>query len=130
MNKFAACLLELEKTALFERLVRLGATPIPGTPQLLMKNRTPQELKALQGAVESGWSKRVTDPIMRVAEKPLSKLPPGKIQTGARWVAQQVAQDPVGMTLANAIPVPGATLAYQGVKRGLERAIDKLAPLG
>lgn len=130
MRKFAACLEALEKTALIERLVRLGATPIPGTPQLLMKNRSPAELKALQGAVESGWNQRVTDPIMRMAEKPLSRLPAGKLQNGARWVAKQVAEDPVGMGLANAIPIPGATLAYQGVKRGLEKVIDRFAPLG
>ena len=130
MNKFASCLAELEKIALLERLVRLGATPIPGTPKLLMKNRSPAELKALQGAVETGWNKRVTDPIMRMAEGPLRRLPAGKLQNGARWVAKQVAEDPVGMGLANAIPIPGATLAYQGVKRGLERVIDRVAPLG
>lgn len=130
MNKFAACLEALEKTALIERLVRLGATSIPGTPRLFMKNRSPAELKALQGAVESGWNRRVTDPIMRVAEKPLSKLPPGKLQTGARWMARQVAEDPVGMTISNAIPVPGATVAYQGVKKGLEKAIDRFVPIG
>lgn len=130
MNKFASCLVELEKIALLERLVRLGATPIPGTPKLLMKNRSPAELKALQGAVETGWNKRVTDPIMRMAEGPLSKLPAGKLQNGARWVARQVAEDPVGMGLANAIPIPGATLAYQGAKRGLEKVIDRVVPLG
>jgi hypothetical protein len=130
MSKFASCLAELEKIALLERLVRLGATPIPGTPKLLMKNRSPAELKSLQGAVESAWNSRVTNPIMRAAEGPLSRLPAGKIQNGARWLAKQVAEDPVGMSLTNAIPIPGATLAYQGVKRGLEKAIDRFAPLG
>lgn len=129
MKKFAACLASLEKTALLERIVRLGATPIPGTPRLLMKSRSPSELKALQGAVESGWNKRVTEPIMRAAEGPLSHLPAGKLQSGARWVAKQVAQDPVGMTAANLVPVPGATLLYQGAKRGLEKAIDRIAPV-
>lgn len=126
--RFAACLAELEKTALLERLVRLGATSIPGTPKLLMKSRSTGELKALQGAVEAGWDKRVTQPIMRVAEKPLSKLPPGKVQSGARWVAQRVAEDPVGASFM-AAPVPGAAIAYQGLKRGLEKAIDHFAPL-
>lgn len=129
MSKWDACLVELEKTALLERIVRLGATPIPGTPRLFMKNRSPEELRALQNTVESGWNKKVTEPIMRVAEKPLSKIPPGRLQTGARWVAQQVAQDPVGMALTNALPIPGATVAYQGVKRGLEKAIDRFSPL-
>lgn len=131
MSKFGACLNELEfaKTALLERIVRLGATPIPGTPKLLMNSRSPAELSALQNSVEAGWNRRVTEPIMRVAEKPLSKIPPGRVQSGARWMAQQVAQDPVGMTISNAIPIPGATVAYQGMKRGLEKVIDRFAPL-
>ena len=129
MSKFAACLMELEKTALLERLVRLGATPIPGTPKLMMKSRSPDELKALQGSVEAGWNERVTQPIMNVAEGPLSRLPKGKIQSGARWMAQSMAQDPVGMTLAKAIPVPGASMLYAGAKKGLEKVIDRVAPL-
>lgn len=130
MNKFAACLDELEKIALFERLVRLGATPIKGTPELLMKSRSPSELKALQDAAEAGWHKRVTNPIMGVAEKPLSKIPPGKLQDGARWVAQSLAQDPVGMSLAKAVPIPGVSVLYAGAKKGLEKLIDRLAPVG
>lgn len=130
MNKFAACLAELEKTALLERLVRLGATSIPGTPKMLMKNRSPGELRALQGAVEAGWNKRVTAPIMRAAEHPISKLPSGKIQSGARWVAQRIAEDPIGMGIAEMSPVPGTGLLYQGAKKGLEKVIDRFAPLG
>lgn len=129
MSKFAACLVELEKTALIERLVRLGATPIPNTPKLLMKHRSPGELRSLQNSVESGWNKRITQPILNAAEKPLSKLPKGKIQSGARWVAGAIAEDPVGMALTKALPVPGASMLYAGAKRGLERVIDKVAPL-
>jgi hypothetical protein len=126
---FDACLNELEKTALFERLVRLGATPIPGTPKLLMKSRSPQELKTLQHSVESGWNKRVTDPIMGVLEKGIKRLPEGKVQSAARWHAKGIAQDPIGAVLTEPIPVPGASLAYRGLKRGLEHAIDRVAPL-
>jgi hypothetical protein len=129
MSKFAACLEELEKTALFERLVRLGATSIPGTPQLLMKHRSPGELRALQGAVETGWNKRVTAPLMGAMEGPLNRLPKGKIQSGARWVAQSLAEDPVGMSLAKAVPIPGASVLYAGAKKGLEKVIDRVAPL-
>jgi hypothetical protein len=129
LSKFAACLTELEKTALLERLVRLGATSIPGTPKLLMKSRSPGELRALQGAVESGWNQHVTAPLLRAAEKPLSKLPAGKLQRGARLVAKTVAEDPIGMGLSSALPVPGASLAYKGLKSGLERVIDRFAPL-
>jgi hypothetical protein len=129
MTPFQACLEELTKTALLERLVRLAATPIQGTPKLLMRSRSPGELKALQEGVSAGWNRRVTDPLMRAAEGPISRLPAGKLQSGARWVAHQVAKDPVGMTATQLLPIPGATAAYSGLKRGLERAIDYAAPL-
>lgn len=129
MSKFAACFAELEKTALLERLVRLGATPIKGTPQLLMKSRSPGELHALQNAVESGWNHHVTDPILRAVEKPLSKLPAGKLQRGMRGIAHSIAEDPIGMGTVSALPIPGASLLYHGAKKGLERVIDRFAPI-
>lgn len=110
-------------------MVRLGATDIPWTPRLLMRHRSPQELKALQEAVEAGWARRVTDPIMRTAEKGLKKLPEGKVQTFARKGARLMAEDPIGNLVTNLSPIPGTNPAYLGVKKGLERAIDKLAPL-
>lgn len=117
---------ELEKIALLERLVRLGATPIKGTPKLVMKVRSPAELKALQGAVESGWSKRVTEPIMRVAERGLQKLPQGKMQSFARKGAKMIAEDPLGGAVT--IAAPGGTV-YPFMKKGLEKLIDAAAPL-
>lgn len=117
------------KTALLERLVRLGATDVPGTPRLLMKKRSPQELASLQQGVENWWGKKVSNPIMGVANKGLSKLPEGKLKNVATTGAKMVAQDPVGAIAANAVPVPGASLAYFGAKRGLEKAIDRIAPL-
>lgn len=124
-SAFAAC---LEKQALIERLVRLGATPIPGTPKLFMKSRTPQELKALQNSVEQGWNARVTNPLMRLAEKGIGKLP-SKAQPIARKGARVVAEDPVGMLAANLVPAPGASAGYLALKRGGERLIDKMMPL-
>jgi hypothetical protein len=117
------------KTALIERLVRLGATDVPGTPRLLMKKRSPQELAGLQHGVANWWGKKVTEPIMGVANKGLSRLPEGKLKNVATSGAKLVAQDPVGALAANAVPVPGASLAYFGAKRGLEKAIDRIAPL-
>lgn len=121
---------EFEKLALLERLVRLGATDIPGTPRLLMRHRNPQELKSLQHAFESGWHKRVTDPIMGVAEKGIGLLPSGKVQEGARAGARLIAKDPIGHGLAALTPVP--VLPHAGVevaKKGLEKLIDRFAPL-
>jgi hypothetical protein len=120
---------ELEKLALLERLVRLGATDIPKTPRLLMKQRSPQELASLQHGVENWWGKKVTQPVMNVANKGLSRMPEGKLKNVATSGAQLVAKDPLGTLASNAIPVPGASLAYHGAKRGLEKIIDRVAPL-
>jgi len=128
---------ELEKIALLERLVRLGATDIPGTPRLLMKHRDPHALKALQQGVEQAWNKKVTDPLMGVAEKGIKHLPEEatvfgrklKPQLYARKAAKLVAEDPVGTLAANLVPLPGAHPAYLGGKKALEYGIDKLAPL-
>lgn len=117
------------KTALLERLVRLGATDVPHTPRLFMKQRSPQELAGLQHGVQNWWGKKVTQPIMGVANKGLSKLPDGKVKRIATSGAQMVAQDPIGALAANAVPIPGASVAYFGAKKGLERAIDRIAPL-
>ncbi len=120
---------QLEKRALLERLVRLGATDIPNTPRLLMKQRSPQELAGLQHGVQQWWGKRVSQPVMNVANKGLSKLPEGKLKNVVTSGAKLVAQDPIGALAANAVPIPGASVAYFGAKRGLERAIDRFAPL-
>lgn len=120
---------QLEKRALLERLVRLGATDVPGTPRLLMRQRSPQELAGLQQGVSNWWGKKVSEPIMGMANKGLNKLPAGKVRNIATSGAKLVAQDPVGAIAANAVPIPGASLAYFGMKRGLERAIDRIAPL-
>jgi hypothetical protein len=94
-----------------------------------MKKRSPQELAGLQHGVANWWGKKVTEPIMGVANKGLSRLPEGKLKNVATSGAKLVAQDPVGALAANAVPVPGASLAYFGAKRGLEKAIDRIAPL-
>ena len=120
---------ELSKTALLERLVRLGATDIPKTPRMFMKQRSPQQLAGLQSGVENWWGKKVTQPILNTAEKGLQKLPQGKVQNALRHVAGAVAKDPIGVGLSSMAPVPGAELAYLAGKRGLERAIDRFAPL-
>lgn len=119
----------LTKMALIERLIRLGATPIPGTPKLLMDERTPEQLSSLQRNVDDHWNQHVTEPLMRVAEPMLQHLPEGRMQGLARSGAQMVAQDPVGAVLSSAIPIPGAGAGYFAAKRGAERLIDRVAPL-
>ncbi len=117
---------ELEKIALLERLVRLGATDVPGTPRMVMRKRSPQELKGLQQGVERWWDKKVTEPIMSVAERGLKKLPEGRVQETARGVAKLVAADPVGGSLTAFAP---GGLLVPPVKKGLEKLIDVAAPL-
>ena len=120
---------ELEKIALIERLVRLGATDIPGTPRLLMRHRSPAELGQLQRNVDQAWNAKVTTPIMGLFEKGLKKLPEGKMQETVRKGARLVAEDPVGSLAANLVPLPGAHPAYIAGKKGVERLIDRVAPV-
>lgn len=120
---------ELTKTALLERLVRLGATDVPGTPRLFMRKRAPQELAGIQKGVSDWWGKKVTNPIMNVADKAVNKLPTGKVQNIARAGARLVAEDPIGTIATNLIPIPGVHPAYLAGKKGLEKAIDKLSPV-
>lgn len=117
------------KLALIERLIRLGATDVPRTPRLLMKQRSPHELATLQHGVDNWWNRKVTTPLMGVAEHGLKRLPEGKVQGVARGVAKVVAEDPVGAGLTSVLPVPGIQPAYFAGKKGLERVIDRVAPL-
>ena len=120
---------EMEKQALIERLVRLGATDIPKTPRLLMKKRSPAQLQALQDSVEGLGKKHIEGPIMGVAERGLQKLPAGRVQDTARSAARAVAKDPVGALATAPIPIPGAQPAYFAGKKVLERGIDKAFPI-
>jgi hypothetical protein len=120
---------ELEKVALIERLVRLAATDVPHTPRLLMRNRAPHELAALQDAVESAHEQRVSKPFLRAASKLTGKMAPGKLRSVAEKATSTIGKDPIGIAASSAIPVPGATAGYLAGKRALEGAIDRFAPL-
>ncbi len=122
----AAFLDELEKIALLERLVRLGATDIPNTPRMLMRQRSPQELASLQHGVSNYIQKHVNQPLGSMGEKLVSKLP-GKIQPLAGKVTGTIAKNPE-MLLFDAVPVPGSSMAYLGLKRGAEKLIDRFSP--
>jgi hypothetical protein len=120
---------ELEKVALLERLVRLGATDIPRTPRLLMRSRSPVELSALQDSVSNLGDRYLAKPVMRVLEPGLKRLPEGRVQNTARAGAQMLAKDPVGLAAWATIPVPGTLEAYYGGKKALEKGIDMAFPL-
>ena len=114
----------MEKAALIERLVRLAATPIKGTPKGLMNLRTPEQLGHLQQAV-GGAIKGVTEPVKARVGKVLSKLPGGGVlQRGANAVIDNPEILPMQA-------IPGSTLltpGYLKAKRGLEGLIDRVAP--
>ena len=121
--------LPMKKTALLERLIRLGATDIAKTPRMFMKQRNAVELAKLQLGVAQAWNKKITAPIMRSVQPALMKIPEGKPRQWATVGAHLVAEDPFGFVATRAILVPGASAAWVGMKKGLERAIDRFAPL-
>ncbi len=109
----------MEKTALIERLVRLGATDVPNTPRLLMKHRSPGELAQLQQGVTNAFGK-IEAPLKQGLGHITSKLP-GKLQGPVRWAGNKAIENP-----EFALPGGGAMVAG---KKLLERGIDKLAPV-
>lgn len=121
------------KTALIERLVRLGATPVeqlPGvrrlvkkTPTLFMKSRTPAELDSLEKGVKRTF-RRVEAPLERKLNTSTASWPatPKKIVRGA---GRALIRNPEQLPLA-AVPVPGVGPVVAASKRALERGIDRL----
>ena len=109
------------KTALIERLVRLGATDIPNTPRLLMKQRSPEELAALQQGVQEAGA-RLKAPVQRVANAVANRLP-GALQKPVRMLGDHPEMIPMA-----ALPIPGASLGYLAAKKGAEKLIDRFAP--
>ncbi len=114
-----------EKTALIERLVRLGATDVPGTPRLLMRHRSPQELAQLQHGVQ-GTLEKIKAPLKAKVEQGVQKLP-GKLQKPARMIGHSLVDHPETIAL-HAAPVPGLAPAWIAAKKGRERGIDRFAP--
>lgn len=129
MTLFSSFRDELEKTALLERLVRLGATDVPKTPRLLMRQRSPQELAALQQSVSAAHDRLVGQPVVNAATRLTNRMSPGKLRTVAEKTTKALGSDPIGIAAASAVPIPGATVGYLAGKRALEGAIDRFAPL-
>lgn len=123
----------MDKEAVVERLVRMGAMDIPKTPRLLMRKRSPQELAALQEGVERAWSKRVTDPILQKVVPQIERIPENKVTKWPKkylsYGSKLLAEDPIGIGLMQFTVTPGATEAYIAGKKGLEKAIDVAFPL-
>lgn len=134
-----------EKRALIERLMRLAATDVeklPGvervvtkTPRLFMKHRTPEELGELQHGVESYLTQKKA-PFITAAHNAIGKLP-GPLQhptaqNALKRVGETVINNPELLAFElSPLPGSGSILApaWVGAKRGLERAIDRVAPV-
>jgi hypothetical protein len=126
------------KQALIERLVRLAATDVedlPGvkrfvksTPRMVMRKRSPEELAQLQHGVQGffdSYEKPAIAKAKSVIEKRVSHPKAQKLLTHG---AEAVIRNPE-LALTELSPVPGTGLAWLGAKKGLERAIDRLAPV-
>lgn len=133
----------MEKKALIERLIRLGATDLedlPGvgrfiksSPRMFMRKRSPEELGQLQHNVQ-GFFDRYEQPAIAKAKTVIeNRLPQGTpkrefVSKTLSRGAEAVIKNPE-LALTEFSPMPGTGLAWIGAKRGLERAIDRLAPV-
>ncbi len=118
---------EQNKVALVERLVRLGATDVGKTPRLFMKKRSPEELAALQHGVTRAFRK-VEAPLQRKLHLATAGMEPTKKKV-LRSAGKALIENPAQLLLTAPIPVPGAGPAAVGVTRGMERLIDRFAPV-
>lgn len=128
------------KQALIERLIRLGATDIedlPGvnrlikkTPRLIMRHRSPEELGALQHGVTQAFNK-LEQPVVDASERMVSKLPGlrhPKVAPKVNLAMETMIRNPLFLA-AKASPIPGSSFAVLAGQKGLERAIDRFAPV-
>lgn len=124
------------KQALIERLIRLGATDVedlPGvknviskTPRMFMKKRSPEELAQLQHGVTSFFD-RFEQPAIAKAKGIIDKVPHEKTRNVLNRGASTVIKNPE-LLATEFSPVPGTGMAWLAAKRGLEKAIDHVAP--
>lgn len=117
----------LEKVALIERLIRLGATDIPNTPRMFMKQRSPEELAQLQASV-TGFFKKIEDPLKGKVTDFAQKLPGERLGKVVEWAGHKAIENPEILPM-QPLPVPGISEAWLLAKKGLEKGIDKAFPL-
>lgn len=127
------------KQALIERLVRLAATDVeelPGvrrlvksTPRMFMRKRSPEELAQLQHGVQSFFDKYEQPAIAKakgMIDSRVGQHP--RVAKALNAGAAAVIKNPE-LALTELSPLPGTGVAWLGTKKGLERAIDRLAPI-
>jgi len=120
---------ELEKNASFlAKAVRVLATPIKGTPKLVMKNRSKVDLDVLEDKVRGGLHKHVNDNIYKGLKKarvdrlyqklePYIGSPTAPMAERARFGDRHIhawANRPIH-TLIGYLPIPYASTTHQAV---------------
>jgi hypothetical protein len=116
------------KVALIERLIRLGFTDVPGTPRMLMRKRSPQELAGIQHGVEKFFNRYEQPAIAKATgliDKHVKHPTANKV---LKKGTELVVKNPE-LALTELSPVPGTGAMWLGAKKGIERAIDKVAPI-
>ena len=88
------------KQALVERAARLAATPVPGTPKLLMKHRTPAELKQLEDAIKHRMD-QVEAPLVEKLHRGVDRLisPERRVSLQLPLAAAASVLDPTGSAM-------------------------------
>ncbi len=132
---------ESEKDAgVLAQAARLGATDfedLPGvrnyiksTPRLFMRHRSPEELAGIEHGINAAFN-RVEQPVVDASHKAISKVPGvasrPRLQKGLNTTAEAMIRNPDFM-LAKLSPIPGSSFAVLGLKKGIEKTIDRLAP--
>ncbi len=137
------------KQALIEQLVRLGATDVLDLPgvrkmtanmpktqgvlntRLLMRHRDPVELSNLQHGIAEARH-RFTEPVVNAVDRGLARVPGMKsmprVQKATSEVARLMVENP-DFALSKLNPIPGSSFAYLGAKKGVEKALDRFAPV-
>lgn len=132
------------------RLARLGMTPIPGTPKLLLPKLNPQQLDSLESQVQQRIQTGFNDPIRRglervglgrgiskVVEKATADVPgtPRLFMKHRTLEERQALGNRIGQGVVNSLsehpetlattllPIPGAGPAWLGVKSLLRRGL-------
>ena len=116
----------MNKDALLGELARAALSDIPGTPRLLMRSRSPQELGALQHNINSlgGLKYKAEDAVHGLADKVFTPRVSGAVKS----VASMGIRNPEIIPMQG-LPIPGLTPAYLAAKRGLEKGIEKISPV-
>ena len=134
-----------EKEAFIAKAIKALSTPIKGTPKLLMKNRSPQELQALEDGVRAFQNDKVHGGAYRAMKKikldkffqamePIkgsSTATPAMRATSGDRAIWDIAHQPIRKLVSlSPISFPGLSAgeAYQGLRGAAQKAFNVPGP--